>query len=66
MTTVNKGHYHEIVDRLHIVCCMLDDHVIEHPGTTDEMNTLCEEAQHSLCKAMSLAAVAELKFEGTE
>ena len=31
--TLDEYHYHEIVDRLHIVMCMIDDHLQQHPVT---------------------------------
>lgn len=29
--SINKGHYLELMDRLHIVMCTLNDHCVEHP-----------------------------------
>lgn len=28
---INDGHYLELMDRLHIVMCTLNDHCVEHP-----------------------------------
>ena len=28
---INDGHYLELMDRLHIVMCTLNDHCLEHP-----------------------------------
>ena len=28
---INDGHYLELMDRLHIVCCTIDDHILNHP-----------------------------------
>ena len=28
---LNSGHYLEMMDRLHIIMCMLNDHCIQHP-----------------------------------
>jgi hypothetical protein len=28
---VNSGHYLELIDRLHILMCTLDEHCIKHP-----------------------------------
>ena len=28
---INDGHYLELMDRLHIVICTLNDHCLEHP-----------------------------------
>lgn len=29
---VNKGHYHELSDRIHVMLCMMDDFLITHPA----------------------------------
>ena len=29
--SINKGHYLELMDRLHVVMCTLNDHCLEHP-----------------------------------
>lgn len=28
---INEGHYLELMDRLHVISCMLNDHCVEHP-----------------------------------
>jgi hypothetical protein len=28
---INSGHYLELIDRLHIIMCNLDEHCIKHP-----------------------------------
>ena len=28
---INDGHYLELMDRLHVIICTLNDHCIEHP-----------------------------------
>ena len=33
---INQGHYLELMDRLHVVMCTLDDHCIKHPLTKTE------------------------------
>jgi hypothetical protein len=30
-TIVDSYHEHEVVDRLHIACCFMDDHLLDHP-----------------------------------
>jgi len=27
----NSGHYHEMTDRLHVLMCTIDDHLLQHP-----------------------------------
>lgn len=28
---INYGHYLELLDRTHVVCMMINDHLVEHP-----------------------------------
>ncbi len=28
---INDGHYLELMDRLHIVSCTIDEHILNHP-----------------------------------
>ena len=28
---INDGHYLELMDRIHILSCTLDDHILNHP-----------------------------------
>jgi len=28
---LNPGHYHEMMDRLHVLMSTLDDHILQHP-----------------------------------
>lgn len=28
---LNSGHYHEMVDRLHVITCTIDTHLLQHP-----------------------------------
>lgn len=59
----NLGHYHEIIDRGHIICSMIDDFLIDHPGMTKEMDGFCGEAQGLIYKTMNYACSEERKFE---
>ena len=61
---LNAGYFREIIDRTHIICSMIDDFLIEHPGMTVEMNKKCEEAQSLMCSVKNLAAHEEDKFLG--
>jgi len=31
--SINSGHYLELMDRLHVVNCTIDDHILNHPLT---------------------------------
>jgi hypothetical protein len=28
---INDGHYLELMDRLHVICCTIDEHILHHP-----------------------------------
>jgi hypothetical protein len=46
---INDGHYLELMDRLHVASCTIDDHILNHP--------LCEEnkdIQNKIDEALSL------------
>lgn len=33
---LNDGHYQELMDRIHVVMCTINDHCLEHPLTQNE------------------------------
>ena len=45
-TKINDGHYLELMDRLHVIMCTLNDHCVEHPlaDTDDELKFQLEYA----------------------
>lgn len=53
MVEINDGHYLELMDRLHVVNCTIEDHITTHPLTTSlpEVKELIEEAQSRLMEA---------------
>lgn len=63
---VNRGHFHEIMDRAHIICTMIDEFLIDHPGMTGYMNSLCEGAQKKLYTVYCSASVKEENVFGEE
>ena len=46
---INKGHYLELMDRIHIVCCTIDEHILNHPLSENE-----PDIQNKLDTALSL------------
>ena len=46
---INKGHYLELMDRIHIAACMIDDHILNHPLSENE-----PDIQNKLDEALSL------------
>ena len=46
---INDGHYLELMDRIHVVSCTIDEHILNHP--------LCEinkDVQHKVDEALEL------------
>ena len=33
---INDGHYSELMDRIHVIMCTINDHCLEHPLTQNE------------------------------
>lgn len=31
--SINEGHFLELMDRLHVINCTIDDHILNHPLT---------------------------------
>lgn len=62
---INKGHYLELMDRIHILCCTLDDHILNHPlaeNETEIQNKL-DEALMLLLEAYQLIGQKEDSYE---
>ena len=34
--SINQGHYLELMDRIHVLCCTLDEHILNHPLSENE------------------------------
>jgi len=47
--TLTKEYYHEMTDRLHVVSCIVNDHLIQHP-----VNKLDKEVSQPIEKALEL------------
>jgi hypothetical protein len=47
--SINAGHYLELMDRIHIVCCTIDEHILNHPLSENE-----PDIQNKLDEALSL------------
>ena len=45
--------YHEMTDRLHVICCIIDDHLIQH-----KVNKLDKEVNKPIEQALELLAEA--------
>ena len=50
---LTKEDYHEMTDCLHVVCCMINDHLIQH-----KVNKLDKEVSEPIEQALNLLAEA--------
>lgn len=62
---INKGHYLELMDRIHVVCCTIDDHILNHPLSENEpdIQTKLDEALSLLLEAYQLVGSKEYSYE---
>jgi hypothetical protein len=53
---INYGHYLELMDRLHVQTCMIDDHLVSHPLTKKikKAKKLIDNAVMSLAEAYQI------------
>jgi hypothetical protein len=63
--SINKGHYLELMDRLHIVMMNIQEHIIEHPLALNEkdIQKKVEKAQYKLWEAYQLVGNKEDEYE---
>ena len=62
---INKGHYLELMDRIHIAACMIDDHILNHPLSENEpdIQNKLDEALSLLLDAYQLVGNKENSYE---
>ena len=65
---INKGHYLELMDRLHIVMMNIQDHIIDHPLSENEkdIQKKVEKAFKHLWNAYQLVGQKEDSYEKME
>lgn len=63
---LNRGHFHEIIDRCHVILSNIDDHLIGHPGMTKAMIKKCEQAQELLYSVMNNSYSEESRLFGED
>ena len=53
---INDGHYLELMDRLHIQSCMIEDHLVNHPLTKKikKVKKLIDDAGWALAEAYQI------------
>lgn len=58
----SRGHYPELMDRIHILISNLDDHILHHPLTQENENLkdLIDTAHSNLIDAYNLIGVMEI------
>jgi hypothetical protein len=63
--SINKGHYLELMDRIHIVMMNIQEHLVEHPLAENEkdIQKKLEKASHNLWKAYQLVGNKEDSYE---
>jgi len=62
---INPGHYLELMDRLHVIMCTINDHCLEHPltETDEEIKTKIDYALGQLWDAYQLVGKKDLENE---
>jgi hypothetical protein len=63
---LNPGHYLEMMDRLHVTMCNINDHCLEHPVAKHDIRikSLLEKAIEELWDAYQI--VGQLDYENNE
>ena len=53
---INDGHYLELMDRIHVVSCTIDDHILNHPLTevNKDIQSKIDEALELLMEAYQI------------
>ena len=62
---INKGHYLELMDRIHVLCCTLDNHILNHPLSENEpdIQTKLDAALELLLEVYQLVGNKEISYE---
>jgi len=66
--SINKGHYLELMDRIHILCCTLDEHILNHPLAENEpdIQSKLDEALMLLLDAYQIVGNKEDSYENED
>jgi hypothetical protein len=62
---INDGHYLELMDRLHVQSCMIEDHLMGHPLTKKikKVKKLIDDAGWALAEAYQIVGQESIKNE---
>jgi hypothetical protein len=63
---INDGHYLELMDRLHVQTCMIEDHLVGHPLTKKikKVKKLINDSQWALLEAYQI--VGQKSYENEQ
>ena len=63
--SINQGHYLELMDRIHVLCCTLDEHILNHPLSENEpdIQTKLDSALELLLEAYQIVGNKEISYE---
>lgn len=64
-SNINAGHYLELMDRLHVIACNIDEHCLQHPLTESEPEIAIriEEALSQILTAYQIVGTKEIDYE---
>lgn len=65
LTTINKGHYLELMDRLHVQCCNIENHILNHPLIEEhkDIERIVETALELLAEAYQRVGMLDEAFK---
>lgn len=63
--SINPGHHLELMDRIHVLCCTLDEHILNHPLSENEpdIQHKLDMALFLLMEAYQLVGSKEISYE---
>jgi hypothetical protein len=63
--SINAGHYLELMDRIHVVSCTIDDHILNHPLSENEkdIQNKIDLALELLLEAYQMVGSKEMGYE---
>jgi hypothetical protein len=66
--SINQGHYLELMDRIHILCCTLDEHILNHPLAENEpdIQNKLDMALFLLLEAYQMVGSKEISYENED
>jgi hypothetical protein len=65
---INRGHYLELMDRIHVLCCTLDEHILNHPLAENEpdIQNKLDEALMLLLDVYQMVGNKESSYENED